>query len=58
MAFLQSCVLYYWVWIIFLPRIGGYEVVEEIEEQDDGARNMRMVRRYKDVDGRRPLLQH
>ncbi|KAF8233205.1 amino acid transporter [Tricholoma matsutake] len=56
-AILLCCGFYYWVWIVFLPRLGGYEVVEEIEEQTDGARNTHLVRRYKGKDGERePLL--
>ncbi|KAF8968156.1 amino acid transporter [Flammula alnicola] len=44
---LLCCGLYYWIWIIVLPKLGGYEVVEEIEESADGARNTRLRRRYK-----------
>lgn len=29
-----------------LPKIGGYEVVAELQEMSDGARNTRLVRRY------------
>ena len=42
----QLCGLYYYVWIILLPRLGGYEIVEEIEELDGGARLRKLVRRY------------
>jgi len=42
----QVCGAYYYVWIILLPKIGGYEIVEEIEESVDGARNRKLVRRY------------
>ena len=51
----QACGVYYWVWIVFLPRIGRYEVVEKIEEQSNGVRNVRLVRRYYESD-RQPLL--
>ena len=40
-----------------LPKLGGYEIVEEIEEQNNGARNARLVRRYLDeINERQPLL--
>lgn len=44
----QACGLYYVVWIIVLPRLGGYEIVEEVQEQEGGARNTKLVRRYKE----------
>ncbi len=45
--FIQFCGLYYWLWIIYLPKRGGYEIVEEVEESADGVRNTRLARRYK-----------
>ncbi|KZT56235.1 amino acid transporter [Calocera cornea HHB12733] len=39
--------LFYYVYIVFLPKRGGYEIVEEIEDLPDGGRNARLVRRYK-----------
>lgn len=57
LCLLLCCGLYYYFWIILLPRLGGYEVVEEIEELADGARNTRLVRRYKESgQDRQPLL--
>ncbi|PPQ64604.1 LOW QUALITY PROTEIN: hypothetical protein CVT26_002002 [Gymnopilus dilepis] len=44
---LLLCGLYYWLWIVVLPRVWGYEIVQEVEEHPDGARNTRLVRRYK-----------
>ncbi|KAF8905102.1 amino acid transporter [Gymnopilus junonius] len=44
---LLLCGLYYWLWIIVLPKFWGYEIVQEVEEHPDGARNTRLVRRYK-----------
>ncbi|KJA19474.1 hypothetical protein HYPSUDRAFT_189911 [Hypholoma sublateritium FD-334 SS-4] len=44
---LLFCGLYYWLWIIYLPTRGGYEIVEEVEESVDGVRNTRLTRRYK-----------
>ncbi|EDR08557.1 amino acid transporter [Laccaria bicolor S238N-H82] len=44
---LLCCGLYYWIWIKVLPQLGGYEIVEEIDELADGARNTRLVRRYR-----------
>ena len=46
-SLLQRCGLYYWIWIKVMPQLGGYEIVEEIDELADGARNTRLVRRYK-----------
>jgi len=40
-----ACV-YYYAWIILLPRLGGYEIVEEVEELSDGALTKRLTRRY------------
>ncbi|KZP17590.1 amino acid transporter [Athelia psychrophila] len=55
------CSAYYYLWIVWLPNFWGYTIVEEIEELDDGARTMRLVRHYhtKDVnhEEERPLLQ-
>lgn len=53
----QVCGVYYWVWIVFLPRIGQYEIVEKIEEQSNGVRNVQLVRRYYGYESdRQPLL--
>jgi hypothetical protein len=43
----QLCALYYYVRIIWLPNFGGYTIVEEVEELDDGARVTRLTRRYQ-----------
>lgn len=39
--------VFYYVYIVWLPKRGGYDIVEEIEDLPDGARNARLVRRYK-----------
>ena len=40
-----------------LPTLGGYELVEEIEEQTDDAQNMHLVGRYEfELDERGTLL--
>jgi len=44
---LALCALYYYVWIIWLPKLGGYTIVEEAEVLDDGARATRLTRRYE-----------
>lgn len=58
--FCQCCGIYYWLWIIFLPKRGGYEIVEEIEESPEGARNTKLTRRYHkssaDEGEQQPLL--
>ncbi|KAF8149907.1 amino acid transporter [Crassisporium funariophilum] len=58
---LLCCGVYYWLWIILLPKLGGYEIVEEVEESADGARNAKLVRRYirpstDSIDERQPLI--
>ena len=47
-AILAACGLYYYVWIVLIPRWGGYEIVEEIEELEGGARLAKLVRKYPD----------
>ncbi|KAG6809798.1 hypothetical protein H0H92_014701 [Tricholoma furcatifolium] len=56
LALIALCGIYYYIWIILLPKLGGYEVVEEFETLPDGARNARLVRRYKSVDDPRQSL--
>ncbi|KAI0049804.1 amino acid transporter [Auriscalpium vulgare] len=54
---LALCAVYYYVWIILLPRIGGYEIVEEVIELGGGARTTHLVRKYHtDAEEERPLL--
>ncbi len=48
----QLCGLYYWIWVVLLPKLGGYEIIEEVEELQDGARLAKLVRRY--TDGKAP----
>ena len=44
----QLCGFYYWVWMVVLPRFGGYEIVEEVENLKGGAKIVTLVRRYRD----------
>ncbi|KAH9063884.1 amino acid transporter [Lactarius vividus] len=54
---LLLCALYYYVWIVLLPRIGGYYIVEEIVELGGGALTSRLTRKYKARSlEERPLL--
>ncbi|OCB84670.1 amino acid transporter [Sanghuangporus baumii] len=53
---LLACGVYYYVWIALLPRLGGYEVVEEIEELEGGARLARLVRKYPNNSSRQASL--
>jgi len=53
--FTQCCGMYCWIWIVFLPRIGGYVVTEENWGSEDGIRNKQLVYRYKRDDERSPL---
>ncbi|KAG2075383.1 amino acid transporter [Suillus decipiens] len=43
---LVLCGVYYWLWIVALPRLGGYTIVEEVEHLKDGALATRLIRRY------------
>ncbi|OJA10306.1 hypothetical protein AZE42_05554 [Rhizopogon vesiculosus] len=45
------CGVYYWIWIVFLPRRGGYTIVEEVERLEDGALTTRFKRKYLSVAG-------
>ncbi|KAI5122270.1 hypothetical protein M0805_002351 [Coniferiporia weirii] len=45
-AIILACGVYYYVWIVLLPRLCGYEIVEEVEELAGGARLARLVRKY------------
>jgi len=47
LSVLALCALYYYVWIVWLPKLGGYIIVAEVEELDDGARTTRLTRRYQ-----------
>ncbi|KAI9461594.1 amino acid permease-domain-containing protein [Lactarius psammicola] len=41
---LLLCALYYYIWIILLPKIGGYDIVEEVVELGSGALTSRLDR--------------
>ncbi|KAH9068445.1 amino acid transporter [Lactarius deliciosus] len=54
---LLLCALYYYVWIILMPKIGGYYIVEEVVELGGGALTSRLARKYKARSPEeRPLL--
>ncbi|KAG1798529.1 amino acid/polyamine transporter I [Suillus plorans] len=59
---LAVCGVYYWLWIIVLPWLGGYTVVEEVERLEDGALTAQLTRKYHpsaaDTDNgeRQPLI--
>ncbi|KAA1467531.1 amino acid transporter [Dentipellis sp. KUC8613] len=59
LSVLALCGIYYYVWIVLLPRLGGYEIVEEVIELGGGARTACLVRRYhpqQDTQEEEPLL--
>ncbi|KAH7101994.1 amino acid transporter [Auriculariales sp. MPI-PUGE-AT-0066] len=58
LCILALCGLYYYVWIILMPRLGGYEIVEETEELSGGARLRKLVRRYPDDAGSSSQSRH
>ncbi|KAH9043460.1 amino acid transporter [Lactarius hengduanensis] len=54
---LLLCALYYYVWIILMPKIGGYYIVEEVVELGGGALTSRLARKYRARSPEeRPLL--
>jgi hypothetical protein len=57
-TFHQFCALYYYVRIVLLPKIGGYEIREEVVMLGAGALTSRLVRKYKErsIGEERPLL--
>ncbi|KAF8656226.1 hypothetical protein AX16_002662 [Volvariella volvacea WC 439] len=55
-VFLLLCLLYYYLWIIFLPRLGGYEIIEVSEELSDGSRKRKLVRQYDSQSDERQTL--
>ncbi|TFY70469.1 hypothetical protein EVG20_g2536 [Dentipellis fragilis] len=59
LSVLALCGLYYYIWIVLLPSLGGYEIVEEIVDLGDGARTAHLVRKYhvqQDTREEEPLL--
>ncbi|KDQ17199.1 hypothetical protein BOTBODRAFT_30010 [Botryobasidium botryosum FD-172 SS1] len=50
-AILGICGIYYWVWIVLLPRWRGYTIEEEAVQLSDGAWTNILVRRYHDEAG-------
>ncbi|KAG1798501.1 uncharacterized protein HD556DRAFT_1305963 [Suillus plorans] len=43
---LAVCGFYYWLWIIVLPWLGGYTIMEEVERLEDGALTTRLTHKY------------
>ena len=53
----QLCAVYYYVWIVLLPKIGGYEIIEEVVDLGGGALTSQLVRKHKArLPEERPLL--
>ena len=54
----QFCALYYYVRIVLLPKIGGYEIREEVVMLGGGAVTSRLVCKHKErsFGEERPLL--
>ncbi|OAX31673.1 amino acid transporter [Rhizopogon vinicolor AM-OR11-026] len=59
---LALCGIYYWLWIVLLPWLGEYTIVEEVEHLGDGALTVRLTRKHNppvagtDNGERQPLL--
>ncbi|KAF5342619.1 hypothetical protein D9611_001581 [Ephemerocybe angulata] len=47
LGLIAACGVYYVIWVVVLPKLGGYEIVEEVKELEGGAKTTRLVRRYK-----------
>ncbi|OAX33005.1 amino acid transporter [Rhizopogon vinicolor AM-OR11-026] len=45
LGILALCGIYYWLWIVFLPWLGGYTIVEEVERLEDGALTVQLTRK-------------
>ncbi|OJA10297.1 hypothetical protein AZE42_05552 [Rhizopogon vesiculosus] len=62
LGILAFCGAYYWVWIVFLPWLGGYTIVEEVERLEDGALTTQLKRKCyspvvgTDTEEQQPLL--
>jgi len=53
----QLCALYYYVWIVLLPKVGRYDIIEEVVDLGGGALTSRLVRKYTGrLPEERPLL--
>lgn len=39
-----GCVVYYWAWIWLFPKLGGYQVRQEVAVFDDGAQSHQLVK--------------
>jgi hypothetical protein len=39
--------LYYYIWIVLLPKIGGYDIIEEVVDLGGGALTSQLVRKYE-----------
>ncbi|OAX36308.1 amino acid transporter [Rhizopogon vinicolor AM-OR11-026] len=46
LSVLALCGVYYWMWIVFLPWLGGYTIVEEVERLEDGALTTHLKRKH------------
>jgi hypothetical protein len=46
LGILVLCGFYYWLWIVVLPRLGGYTIVEEVEQLEGGALTAQLTRKY------------
>lgn len=43
-AIIIACVVYYWVWIRVLPKLGGYKVRQEVVVLDNGALSHKLTK--------------
>jgi len=63
LGILALCGIYYYFWVVLLPKWGEYDIVEEVVDLQDGARIKRITRRYHNQrnpreDESSPLLPH
>ncbi|KAF6757233.1 amino acid transporter [Ephemerocybe angulata] len=47
LGLIAACGVYYVIWVVVLPKLGGYDIVEEVKGLEGGAKTTRLVRRYK-----------
>lgn len=46
LGILALCGVYYWLWIVVLPWLGEYTIVEEVEQLEGGALTTRLTRKH------------
>ncbi|KAG2031734.1 hypothetical protein BDR03DRAFT_986205 [Suillus americanus] len=50
LGILALCGFYYWLWIVFLPWLGGYAIMEEVEQLEGSTLTAWLTCRYHSQD--------